>query len=78
VQGEVGHFSLVGKHLVGGRQIFPSTLVLRGISKKDNEEPSQMSHRELYEKTPCASDQLSMDWKCFQAGGHCIHTSTTH
>jgi len=35
LQGEVSHFSLVGRHLMEERRIFPVTLVLRGISKKD-------------------------------------------
>jgi hypothetical protein len=38
VKGEVGKFSLIGKHLyIGGKEgIFPLTLVLRGISNRDN------------------------------------------
>ncbi len=44
-------FSLVAKHLLGKDQIFPLTLVLKGISTMDNCELSHMSHKELYENS---------------------------
>ncbi len=44
-------FSLVAKHLLGKDQIFPLTLVLRGISTMGNCELSHISHKELYENS---------------------------
>jgi hypothetical protein len=47
-KGEVGKFSLVGKHLgIGEPGFFPFTLVLGEISKRDKLRVSHIAHMKL-------------------------------